>query len=176
MTDLLHDLINKRPNQCTYEDLFDMIEDILIYFNDEDEEEYTTNQHMVGMKYLFRGFIVKTWKGVNLSTNMYKILNKIVVYHCVMYYKKCWDHRNKAYHNEAIQRERVIKWYRNIKEQIETKEPMQVRLFIIRNRIQIEHCKTERITQWIYNAMKMIRKCKELPQNDIRRYFESAEV
>ena len=75
-----------------------------------------------------------------------------------------------------IQRERVIKWYRNIKEQIETKEPMQVRLFIIRNRIQIERCKTERITQWIYNAMKMIRKCKELPQNDIRRYFESAEV
>ena len=84
--------MKKRPNQCIYEDLFDMIEDILIYFDDEDEEEYTTNQHMVGMKYLFRGFIVKTWKGANLSTNMYKILNKIVVYHCIMYYKKCWDH------------------------------------------------------------------------------------
>ena len=62
-----------------------------------------------------------------------------------------------------------------MKQQIETKEPMQVRLFIERNKMQIEQCKTDRITQWTHNAKKMIWKYEELLQNDIRRYFESVQ-
>ena len=93
-----------------------------------------------------------------------------------MYYKKCWDHRNKSYHDEAIQRQRVLKWYSKVKEQIDTKEPIQVKLFILRNKIQPEQSRTKAIVQWIYNAMKMIKKVQTLPQNDIRRYFGSVET
>ena len=155
-----NDSIKKKPEQCTHDDLFDLTEDILRCLEDGDDEEYSTNQHMVGMRHHFRGFIVKTWKGVNFSDTTYRKLNKIVMRHCVMCYKKCWDHRNESYHDETIQRQRVMKWHCKVKEQIETKEPLQVRLFIIRNKIQVEQCRTETIVQWMHNAMKMIKKAK----------------
>ena len=52
--------MKNKPFQCGYEDLFRVIEDILIYSKQEEEEKYTTNQCFVGIRYLFRGFIVKT--------------------------------------------------------------------------------------------------------------------
>ena len=39
-----------------------MIEDILIYLDEEDEVGYETNQHYIGIKELFRGIIVKIEK------------------------------------------------------------------------------------------------------------------
>ena len=145
--DLVNDLMKEKPEQCPYNDLFDLTEDILIYLENGEEEEYTTNQQMIGMRYLFRGFIVKTWKGVNFTEKKYRNLNKIVMHHCVIYYKKCWDHRNKSYHDEAIQRQRVLKWYSKVKEQIDTKEPTQVKLLILRNKIQPEQSRTKAIVQ-----------------------------
>ena len=74
--------MKKRPEQHACEDLFDLIEDALAHLEDRDEEEYTTNQHVVGMRYLFRCFIVKTWKGVNFTDTTCRNLNKIVVHYC----------------------------------------------------------------------------------------------
>ena len=54
-------------------------------------------------------------------------------------------------------------------------EPMQVKLFALRNKIQPERCKSETILQWVCNALKMKRKVEKLPQNDIRRCFEFVE-
>ena len=57
--DLLAELLKKRSPLVEIEEIFDMLEDILVYLDKEDEEEYETNQHMIGMSNLFRGFIVK---------------------------------------------------------------------------------------------------------------------
>ena len=130
---------------------------------------------MIGMRSLFRGYIIKTWKGVNFSVTTYKNINKIVVRYCVLYYKLCWDNRNQSLHSETVQRERVLEWYSKVKAQVETKEPRQVKLFAMRNHIQVERCRMETVLQWIYNVLKMIKKVEKVPQNDIRRYFEFAE-
>jgi len=176
IVDLLKELFKNREPTVTYEEIFDMVEDILVYLDKEDEENYTTSQHMVGMDQLFRGYVVKVWKGANFSDGKYKEMNKILIRHCVKYYKTCWDHRNEEYHNETKQRRRILQWYQNIKSHVESNEPMQVKTFISRNKIQVERCKTEVILQWIYNVKKMIRKVENLPQNDIRRYFGSNEL
>ena len=92
-----------------------MIEDILRYFDGEEEEEYKTNQYMIGMRYLFRGYVVKSQKSVNFAHNNYTKLNKILIKHCIYYYKKYQDHRNEMHHNPEVQKKRVLEWYKKIK-------------------------------------------------------------
>ena len=171
----MKDLIAKKPINLEYDDVFDMIEDILVYLDKGDEEEYITNQHLIGMKFLFRGFSIKVWKGTNFAEGKYKYVNKILVKHCVQFYKECWDHRNEIKHDPQAQRERAIKWYRNMKTHIERNEPMQVKLFMIKNNIEIDRSRTETILQVIYNVKKMIQKIERLPNMDIRRYFGPRE-
>ena len=89
ITKLLVELMKKKPTNIEYEELFDMVEDILIYLEDGDKNKYVTNQHMIGIRFLFRRYIVKAWKGVNFLVSTYRNLNRIVVRHCVIYYELC---------------------------------------------------------------------------------------
>ena len=52
-------------------------------------EDYKTNQVSIGMKELFRGFIIKVWKEVNFSSSKYHELNKILVNHTIKFYREC---------------------------------------------------------------------------------------
>ena len=150
-----------------------MVEDNLRFLEGENVEEYDTNQIMVGMKSLFRGYVVKVWKGANFSSKKYYCLNKILVRHCVNYYKTCWDHRNEILYDEVKQKERATEWYEKMKDQIENNEPMQVKLFACRNKIDVARAKSGEVLQWIYNVKKIIKEVGKLPKNDIRRYFEN---
>ena len=64
----------QNQNDVSPDEIFPMIEDILICMEGGDEEEYETNQHMVGMTNLLRGYSVKVWKGVNFQQNKYREL------------------------------------------------------------------------------------------------------
>ena len=55
----------------------------------EDLVDFETNQQVIGMKYLFRGFSVKEWKGTEFGGNKYTPYNRIVNQHCMTYYCKC---------------------------------------------------------------------------------------
>ena len=79
-----------------------MLEDIMVYLENGDPEEYKTTQYFVEMNAIFRGFIVKNWKGANFQCEKYRTVNKIVVNHSVQFYRKCWMHRNESYHNPEI--------------------------------------------------------------------------
>ena len=72
--------------------MFHTIEDILQYFDAEEEEEYNTNQAMVRMQHLFRGHTVKSWKGVDFSTQKYHRLNKVLIKHSMLHCKQGWEH------------------------------------------------------------------------------------
>ena len=58
-------MIQVNQNEVLLDEIFTMIEDILIFMEGVDKEEYETNQYMVGMTNLFREYSVKVWKGVN---------------------------------------------------------------------------------------------------------------
>ena len=60
-----------------------------------------------------------------------------------------------------------------IKRQVEEKEPLQVKIFVSRNKIDAERVGSKALLQWICNMKKIIRKVEKIPGNDIRRYFEN---
>ena len=53
------------------------------------EEEYEINQHLVGMKELFRGYIIVVWEVTNLGGKKYSVLNKIIGTKWLEFYGKC---------------------------------------------------------------------------------------
>ena len=54
----------------------------------EDEDDYETNQQIIGMKHLFRGFSIKMWKVTPEDRKNYTNLNRIVNHHCMAYHYK----------------------------------------------------------------------------------------
>ena len=92
-----------------------MIEDTLACLDEEEERECETNQHCIGMKALFRGIVVKDWKGADFNCNKYETLNKVLVCHAVQHCRKCWLHRNECCNDECKQKELVVKWKEKLK-------------------------------------------------------------
>ena len=66
--------------------------------------------------------------------------------------------------------------HQNVKNNVESNEPMQVKMFANRNTIQVNRHKTKVILQWTHDVKKMIRNAQDLPQNDMHRYFGSSEM
>jgi len=52
-------------------------------------DEYKTNQTGIGIKQLFRDYIIKVWKGINFQSNNYCKCNQEVIKVCVKYYYNC---------------------------------------------------------------------------------------
>ena len=65
-----------------------------------DEDQYDTSQQYAGFKDLFRGFVVKYWDGADFNCRKHTYLNKILVKKAVLFYSKCWKHRNNVHHDE----------------------------------------------------------------------------
>ena len=107
------ELIKAKPSNVSEDLIMSFVEDILRYIENKQDEEYETNQHLVGMKELFRGYVVIDWEGTDLSNDRFRVLNQIVVRKCVEYYTKCWKHRNEAYHDVEKQRARITQWFKN---------------------------------------------------------------
>jgi len=82
-------LLKNKEEYISHNVIFNMIEDIMVYLENGDPDEYETTQHYIGMDAIFRGFIVRDWKEANFQCNKYRIVNKIVITHSVQFYRKC---------------------------------------------------------------------------------------
>ena len=123
------------------------------------------------MNELFRGYVVVVWEGTNITSNKYRVLNAIVVRKCIEFYMKCQIHRNKTYHDEEKQKERIIKQYQNKKERAENSDMQQVKEYVKKFTINIKWCSIETIKTWIKNLKIIEKKIRKVPKNDIRRYL-----
>ena len=169
---LTKEMIQVNQNDVSPDEIFAMIGDILILMEGGDEEECETNQHMVGMTNLLRGYLVKVWKGVNFQQNKYHGLNKILAKHCILYYMKCWKDRNEHFHDEGKQKERVLQWKRNLEKHVTKNENANIRLIMERMKIDEQLSSSRTTLKWIFSANDAIKKLKQIPRNDIRKYFE----
>lgn len=97
--ELAIEMIKAKPTNVCVNDIFDMIEDILQYLENDNSVEHEMSQELIGIRDLFRGFVVKVWKGVDFSYEKYHSLNKILVRHCIQFYNEYWLHRNVYFHN-----------------------------------------------------------------------------
>jgi len=65
-----------------------ILNDIKQYIFSEDDE-FITAQHIIGMKMLFRGWVVKNWMNIDQQTSItMKKINKILVKCSVNFYSK----------------------------------------------------------------------------------------
>ena len=80
---MLKELNINCPHNIEKEEILAIVEDILIYLEDRNSDNYKTNQGILGIRNLFRGYIVKVWKGANFAQDKYHKLNKIVVRLCI---------------------------------------------------------------------------------------------
>ena len=78
-----------------------IIEDIRKFLYNR-EEEYKTNQFVLGMKYLFRGFAIRAQMGSNFNINQYTDYNSVLIKYCIEYYRLCWEHRNQILYNPEV--------------------------------------------------------------------------
>ena len=99
---LLKDSSNNRKSRIEYEEIFDIIEDILMHLEKGDKKEYVTNQHLRGMHYLLRGHLIKVQKGSNFSDKKHRHVNRILAQCCVHYFKLCLDYRDEVLHNGTL--------------------------------------------------------------------------
>lgn len=151
--------------------MFDAIEDILVCLDEEDEYGCETNQHCTGMKELLRGIVAKDCKGADFNCIECEVLNKVLVDHAARYYCKCWLYRNECCNDEDKQKKRAVEWKENIEKHVEEKEPLAVKTFSRRHKIDIERSSVEKVKTWICSVKEMIRKAEKTPLNDARRFF-----
>ena len=117
------ELFKANKGRVDEEIILNMIEDIVVYFDDGKEEKYASSQQYGGIRELFRRYIVKDWAAADFNCEKYRELNKIVIVKAVMFYRECWKHRNKEFHNEAKQRIRIVNWCNKLKRTVEEDEP-----------------------------------------------------
>ena len=98
-------------------------------------------------------------------------MNKIAVRLCVEHYYNYWIDRNKSFHDEEYQKERIMQWYQKVKESMRESPYPQVKAYVQRNDLNIDRTTLNNIVRWIYNVKEMVKKADKRPQNDIRRYF-----
>ena len=112
--------------------------------------------------------------GSDFNSERFRELNKTLVLNAVMFYKECWKSRNECNNNVEQQKNRVIKWYEEVKQNIEENEPIAVKTFARRNAINVQRCNVDTIKQWIYNVKEIIKKVQRTLQGDIRRFIPFA--
>ena len=151
-----------------------IIEDIRKFMRD-DVDDYETNQQIIGMKHLFRGFSVKAWKGAQDDKKNYTNLTRIVNQHCMAYYCKCWKDRNEKLHDEDTQRKRVIEWQQKEYEKALNRQHPQVRKYAIENEVDAPNYTTEYLRRWIYVLREIKKRAEKYKGSDIRSYFELAK-
>ena len=83
----MRDLVKNKESLIEYKDIFNVVEDMLVYLEKGDKDEHVANQHIVEMLQFFRSYAVKVWKGVNFSNCECRNINKILIQHCVRHYK-----------------------------------------------------------------------------------------
>ena len=63
-------------------------------------------------------------------------------------------------------------WYKNIVEMVQNCSDAELKRYVQKHQINVEHCTTESIRKWINNLKEFQRKFDVIPKNDIRRYFQ----
>ena len=73
------DLFRLNAQNIEEETILNMLEDIVIFFEDGEEDKHEASQQYAGIREIFYGFIVKDWEGANFNCDRCKELNIIIV-------------------------------------------------------------------------------------------------
>lgn len=148
-----------------------IVKDIETYVNQE-SNEHTTTQHIVGMDFIFKGWVMKNWLNAQHKQEcIMKKMNKIIVKCSVTFYSKAWMHRNEIMHNTDKCKECVVEWHKRIVNKIESGNKPSMRRYLRMQKIDANKCDASCMQLWNETTMKMFKQAKKENENNIRNYF-----
>ena len=142
------------------------------HLENDNSKEFETNQGLIGFENAFCRHIVKAQTDANFNQDKYHKLNKTAVQLCIIHYHECWIDRNKSYHEEEFQRERIMKWHQKAKEAMINSPCQQIKAFVQQNQLDTERVKNQTMQRQTCNAKEIAKKADEKPKNDMRRHYE----
>ena len=63
-------------------------------------------------------------------------------------------------------------WYGNVVKEVENGEYPQIKVFVRRNKLNMNDVNVDTVLRWMCNVKEMRKKAEKIPKNGIRRYFE----
>jgi len=74
-------------------------------------------------------------------------------------------------HDPIKQKERMMRWYENEKEEGSQSSSRQMRMYVDKCKLDVERSNSDTIKRWIMNKRTIEKKVERIPANDIRRYL-----
>ena len=111
------------------------------------------------------------WRGINFELNWYYEYNRILVKVYTNFYYQCWIYQNNYLNNSNLQREQIIKWYQNEKQNAIKMPIYQVKRYVKNRIINVETSLANYIRKWIIGLKNIKCKAEKSNTDDIRIYF-----
>ena len=84
---------------------------------------------------------------------------------------KYWKDKIEHFYDEGKQKKRVLQWKRNLEKHVTENKNANIRLFKERIKIDKQLSSLRTILKQIYNTNDTIKKLKQIPRNDIKKYI-----
>ena len=134
-------------------------------------KEYSGVQSLIGFKYLFRGYIVKSWYELDSEETKYTVYNKMFVKECVRFYNDCWKSRCDLASVEKHVKDKLLLQVETIKRKYDSTTKPGVRSYIRRCPENMSVQRIENIQQWIRGYEEIKRNSPKYVAGDIRNFY-----
>jgi len=162
------DVILKKRKATAYEIniVREMENDIVKYFNKE--ENFWTNQQVLGMRDVFRGIVVRDWGALPIECIDFTPYNKVMIKKAVDFYSACWNNRCVVMHSPEVRKQYLRKELKAIKLEAMSGTIENYNRYVKAYPINEETASLESMSMWIKKARVFRNNTKRSGQQDIR--------
>ena len=162
------DAILKKRNATAHETniVREMENDIGKYFNEE--ENFWTNQQVLGMREVLRGIVVKDWVAMPVECIDFTQYNKVLIKKAVVFYCECWNNRCVVLHSPEVRKQYLRKEIKAIKLEAMSGSIENYNRYVNAYPINDKSASLESMSMWIKKARVFRTNAKRSGQQDIR--------
>ena len=144
----------------------EMLNDINKYFNNN--EDYYTNQQMIGYRDLFRGVVVKEWVIENQNNINFYAYNKVLVKSCVQFYNECWKRRCVVLHDPEVQKKVLKEEVLVIMEEANEEAIEGLNRYVQLHTIKLNEASVEELLSWVRSVRAFKKRAGKTKSQDTR--------
>ena len=144
----------------------EMLNDVNKYFNNNDD--YYTNQQLIGHRELFRGVVVKEWVIENQNNINFHAYNKVLVKSCVQFYHECWKRRCVVLHDPEVQKKVLKEEVLVIMEEANEEAIEGLNRYVQIHTIKLNEASVEELLSWIRSVRAFKKRACKNKCQDIR--------